>query len=183
MEISKTLGVKDREEWRAWLEEHHASEAEVWLVYYKKGSGKGRIPYNDAVEEALCFGWIDSTNKDMGDGERMVQRFTPRRGKSGWSPMNKERARRLIAEGRMTQAGLDALGDALEGEFTVAEDILARLKEDEGVWENYEGFPESYKRIRVGWIEGARNRPEEFEKRLRYFLKMTGKGKRFGMVQ
>jgi uncharacterized protein YdeI (YjbR/CyaY-like superfamily) len=183
MEITKTLYVKDREEWRKWLEEHHDNEDEVWLVYYKKGSGKGRIPYNDAVEEALCFGWIDSTNKDMGDGERLAQRFTPRKAKSGWSPMNKERARRLIADGKMTQAGLDALGDALEGEFTFAEDILVRLKEDEQTWENYRGFPESYKRIRVGWVEGARDRPEEFEKRLRYFLKMTAKGKRFGMVQ
>ena len=182
MEITKTLYVTDREEWRSWLEEHHATEPEIWLVYYRKGSGKGRIAYNDAVEEALCFGWIDSTNKDI-DGERFAQRFTPRGKKSEWSPMNKERARRLIAAGRMTRAGLAALGDVLEGEFVVAADILAALKEDEDVWANYEGFPESYKRIRVGWIEGARHRPEEFDKRLRYFIKMTKQGKRYGMVQ
>jgi uncharacterized protein YdeI (YjbR/CyaY-like superfamily) len=182
MEITKTLYVTGREEWRAWLEENHATEPEVWLVYYRKGSGKGRIAYNDAVEEALCFGWIDSTYKPM-DGERFAQRFTPRGKRSEWSPMNKERARRLIEQGRMAQAGLEALGDALEGEFEVPEDILAALRKDEEVWEHFRGFPESYKRIRVGWIEGARHRPEEFEKRLRYFIRMTKKGKRYGMVQ
>ncbi len=182
MEITKTLYVTDREEWRAWLEENHDREPDVWLVYYRKGSGKGRIAYNDAVEEALCFGWIDSTNKDI-DGERFAQRFTPRGARSGWSPMNKERARRLIEAGKMTKTGLEALGDALEEEFVVAEDILEVLREDPEVWENYERFPESYRRIRVGWIEGARGRPEEFEKRLRYFVRMTKKGKRFGMVQ
>jgi uncharacterized protein YdeI (YjbR/CyaY-like superfamily) len=182
MEITKTLYVTDREEWRAWLEENHAREKEIWLVYYRKGSGKGRIPYNDAVEEALCFGWIDSTNKSI-DEERLAQRFSPRSPKSGFSPMNKERVRRLIEQGRMTQAGLDMLGDALEGEFEVPADIEEALRADVQVWENFQQFPESYKRIRVGWIDGARHRPEEFEKRLRYFVKMTRQGKRFGMVQ
>jgi hypothetical protein len=83
----------------------------------------------------------------------------------------------------MAQAGLDALGDALEGEFEIPADILEVLKGDEQVWENFQGFPESYKRIRVGWIDGARHRSEEFKKRLRYFVKMTAQGKKYGMVQ
>jgi uncharacterized protein YdeI (YjbR/CyaY-like superfamily) len=182
MEITKTLYVTDREEWRAWLEEHHATEPDVWLIYYRKDSGKARIPYNDAVEEALCFGWIDSTYKDIGDGQ-FAQRFSPRNPKSAFSPMNKERARRLIEQGKMAQAGLDALGHALEEEFEIPADILEVLKSDVQVWENFQQFPESYKRIRVGWIDGARHRPEEFEKRLRYFVKMTKQGKRYGMVQ
>src|SRR3954469_12279951 len=144
MEVTKTLYVTDREEWRAWLEEHHATEPDVWLVYYRKDSGKARIPYNDAVEEALCFGWIDSTYKDIGDGQ-FAQRFSPRKANSPFSPMNKERARRLIEQGRMAQAGLDKLGDALAEEFEVPADILERLRADEVVWENFQQFPESYK--------------------------------------
>jgi uncharacterized protein YdeI (YjbR/CyaY-like superfamily) len=182
VELTKTLYVTSREEWREWLEEHHATEPDIWLVYYRKDSGKGRIPYNDAVEEALCFGWIDSTYKDMGDG-KFAQRFSPRKPRSPFSAMNKERARRLIEEGRMAQAGLDKLGDALDDEFEVPKDIEEALRADDEVWKHFEGFPESYKRIRVGWIDGARHRPEEFEKRLRYFIKMTKQGKRYGMVQ
>lgn len=185
MQITNTLYITDREEWREWLAEHHATEPDVWLVYYRKESGKPRLAYNDAVDEALCFGWIDSTYKDI-DEERFAQRFSPRNPKSPFSPMNKERARRLIEQGRMTQAGLDKLGDSLDSlddTFEVPPDILAALQADPQTWEHFQSFPESYKRIRVGWVEGARHRPEEFEKRLRYFLKMTSKNKRFGMVQ
>jgi uncharacterized protein YdeI (YjbR/CyaY-like superfamily) len=182
VEITKTLYVTNRDDWRAWLEEHHASEPEIWLVYYRKESGKPRISYNDAVEEALCFGWIDSTNKAI-DEERLAQRFSPRNPRSAFSEMNKERARRLIEQGKMTQAGLDKLQGALADIFEVPADILEALQADEQVWENFQQFPESYKRIRIGWIEGARHRPEEFQKRLRYFIKMTAKNKRFGMVQ
>jgi uncharacterized protein YdeI (YjbR/CyaY-like superfamily) len=185
VQITKTLYISDRQEWREWLAQHHATEPDVWLVYYRKESGKPRLAYNDAVEEALCFGWIDSTYKDI-DAETFAQRFSPRNPRSPFSPMNKERARRLIEQGRMTQAGLDKLGDSLDDTFDAFEvppDILAALQADPQTWENFQGFPESYKRIRVGWIDGARHRPEEFEKRLRYFLKMTAKNKRFGMVQ
>jgi len=182
VEITKTLYVTDREEWRQWLSEHHASEPEIWLVYFRKASNKPRISYNEAVEEALCFGWIDSTYKDI-DEECFAQRFSPRNPKSPFSPMNKERARRLIEQGRMTRAGLDKLGDSLDDAFEVPPDILEALQADEQVWENFQRFPESYKRIRVGWIDGARHRPEEFRKRLRYFIKMTAKNKQYGMVQ
>ncbi|MEO8286583.1 MAG: YdeI/OmpD-associated family protein [Chloroflexota bacterium] len=185
MQITSTLYITDREEWRKWLAEHHATEPDVWLVYYRKESGKPRLAYNDAVDEALCFGWIDSTYKDI-DEEKFAQRFSPRNPRSPFSPMNKERARRLIEQGRMMQAGLDKLGDSLHdtsGAFEVPPDIVAALQADPQTWENFQSFPESYKRIRVGWIDGARHRPEEFEKRLRYFLKMTAKNKRFGMVQ
>ena len=182
MQITNTLYITDLEEWRAWLAEHHTTEPDVWLVYYRKESGKLRLAYNDAVDEALCFGWIDSTYKDI-DEEKFAQRFSPRNPRSPFSPMNKERARRLIEQGRMTQAGLDKLGDSLDDNAEVPPDILAALQADPQTWENFQSFPESYKRIRVGWIDGARHRPEEFEKRLRYFLKMTAKNKRFGMVQ
>lgn len=194
MKLGETLYVTNRKDWRAWLTKHHKAKQEIWLVYYKKASGKPRIPYNDAVEEALCYGWIDSTNKTI-DDERLAQRFTPRRKGSKLSPMNKERVRRLIAAKKTTRAGLESIGHEFTQDpeqvshseqlkkFEIPNDILERLKQDLTVWKHFQKFPQSYKRIRVGWIDGARNRPEEFEKRLRYFLKMTGQGKRYGMVQ
>ncbi|OGK25341.1 hypothetical protein A3C25_06180 [Candidatus Roizmanbacteria bacterium RIFCSPHIGHO2_02_FULL_38_11] len=105
MKLGKTLYIKNREEWRRWLEKNHKKEPEIWLVYYKKHTKKSSIPYNDAVEEALCFGWIDSTVKGI-DGEKYAQRFSPRKPKSNWSEPNKERIERLIKEGKMTPAGL-----------------------------------------------------------------------------
>lgn len=103
--ITKTLYVKNRNEWRKWLEKHHNKEPEIWLIYYRKATGKPSIPYNDAVEEALCFGWIDSLEKGI-DEERFAQRFTPRKTNSPWSQTNKERVQRLIKLGKMTSAGL-----------------------------------------------------------------------------
>lgn len=193
MELGETLYVTNRKQWRAWLAKNHKSKSEIWLVYYRKASGKARIPYNDAVEEALCYGWIDSTNKTI-DAERLAQRFSPRRKGSPLSPMNRERVRRLIAKKKMTRAGLESIAQHLEKKsessksktlkkLELPDDILKTLKADPVVWKNFQAFPESYKRIRVGWIDGARRRPDEFRKRLRYFVKMTGKNKRYGMVQ
>jgi uncharacterized protein YdeI (YjbR/CyaY-like superfamily) len=108
MEIGETLYVTTRPEFRAWLEANAASRTEIWLVQYKKATGKPSLPYVEAVEEAICFGWIDGFEKGM-DAERYATRFTPRRPKSDWTETNKDRARRLIAEGRMTGSGLAAL--------------------------------------------------------------------------
>jgi len=105
MKLGNTLYLKNRDEWRRWLEKNHKREPEIWLIYYKKHTKKSSIPYNDAVEEALCFGWIDSTVKGI-DGEKYAQRFSPRKPKSNWSEPNKERIERLIKEGKMTPAGL-----------------------------------------------------------------------------
>ncbi|RJO63201.1 MAG: hypothetical protein C4523_20740 [Myxococcales bacterium] len=191
MELGKTLYVAHRDEWRAWLARHYNKEKEIWLIFYKQRSGKPRLPYNDAVEEALCFGWIDSTVKRM-DEERFAQRFSPRRPNSELSEMNRERVRRLMAEGKMTAAGLEAIKHRMSPKgsksggttrLVIAPDILAALKEDPLTWKNFQKFPASYKRIRIGWIEGARSRQEFFQKRLAYFLKMTRLNKRYGMVQ
>ncbi len=182
MKLGKTLYVTERREWRAWLAKHHSIEREIWLVFYNKQSGKPNMPYNDAVEEALCFGWIDSTVKKV-DEERRAQRFTPRRKNSPVSEMNKERARRMIKAGLMTKAGLAVLGDISARSFAFPADIISALKADEQVWKNFKNFPESYRMIRIGYIDGARERPKEFRKRLSYFMKMTAKNKKFGMVQ
>jgi uncharacterized protein YdeI (YjbR/CyaY-like superfamily) len=178
----RTLDVRTASEWRAWLQAHHATEPEVWLVYHSKASGRPSIAYNDAVDEALCFGWIDSTVRKLGPDSR-AQRFTPRRKGSPLSEMNKVRVRRLAEVGRMIPAGMAAAGDVLDEPFSIPPDILARLQADETVWRNFQAFPDSYQRIRIGWIEGARSRPEVFETRLRYFLRMTARNKRYGMVQ
>ena len=188
MKIGKTFYAKNRREWRVWLKKNHASAGEIWLLYYNKASGKQRIPYNDAVEEALCFGWIDSIVKKY-DKERAAQRFSRRRPKSKWSETNQERVKRLIKQRKMTKAGL-AVFDAKQGlqshktkGLIIPPDILRALKKDNVVWKNFQKFPDSYKRIRVGWINNSRRRPASLRQRLRYFLKMTEQNKRFGMVQ
>lgn len=179
----KLLTVTERAKWRAWLEKHHDTETEVWLVYFRKGSGKPRISYDDSVEEALCFGWIDSIQKGI-DEERFAQRFTPRKRIGGLSEINKQRVRRLAREGKMTPAGMAVIGDALEEEsLTLSADVERALKKDPEAWKNLQAFPESYRRVRIAWIESARPRPEEFAKRLRHFVRMTSKNKRFGWVK
>lgn len=194
MNLGETLYVKNRRQWRAWLAKNHRSSPEIWLVYYKKQSQKPRIPYNDAVEEALCYGWIDSTLKPI-DTDCFAQRFSPRRKNSALSELNKERVRRLIKDGKMTAFGLESIryhmdrrpnnssGSQELKRFRLPKDILNELKSDEVVWRNFEAFPEHYKHIRVGWIDASRHRPEVFKTRLRYFIKMTAKNRRFGMVQ
>ncbi len=174
--------ARDRKEWRRWLKANYRTAGEAWLVYYKKGSGTARIAYNDAVEEALCFGWIDSNVRRL-DEQRYAQRFSPRRPNSSYSPANLERLRRLVAEGRVMKSVLESLPNLSERRsprLVVAKDILDTIKANKEAWANYRKLSPAYKRIRIGFIEGARNRPGEFKKRLDYFIKMTAKNKLFG---
>ena len=194
MEISETLHVINRKEWRAWLRKNHRIAPDIWLVFYKKHTGRPRIPQNDAVEEALCYGWIDSIVKPI-NRDCFAQRFSPRRKNSVLSELNKERIRRLIKSRKMTRFGLESVNHHLKSGFhlpalskkpkplKLPSDIQKRLREDAVVWRNFTAFPESYRRIRIGWIESARSRPDVFETRLRYFVKMTAKNKRYGMLQ
>lgn len=108
MEIGETIYVTTGDEFREWLEKNHQTKKEIWLIQYKKATQKPSINYVEAVEEAICFGWIDGLEKSM-DKERYALRFSPRRPKSNWTETNKERARKLIAEGKMTEAGRAAL--------------------------------------------------------------------------
>ncbi len=109
MEIGETLYVTTREEFRKWLEENHQAKKEIWLIQYKKATKKPSIKFHDAIEEAMCFGWTESIGFKGLDAERYVTRYTPRKAKSKWSEKNKERARKLIAEGKMTSAGMATL--------------------------------------------------------------------------
>ena len=104
MEIGETIYVTTREEFRAWLDENHKIKKEIWLIQYKKVTKKPSLNYDEAVEEAICYGWIDGFKKGMED-DRYATRFTKRRQKSNWTEANKERARRMIEEGKMTEAG------------------------------------------------------------------------------
>jgi uncharacterized protein YdeI (YjbR/CyaY-like superfamily) len=113
MNIGKTLTVRNRLEWRRWLAKHHADTKEIWLVYYKKTSGKSGITYEESVLEGVAYGWIEGQNKSI-DDERYAARFTPRRPRSSWSASNIARAKELLAEGRMAEPGLATLPEPLQ---------------------------------------------------------------------
>ncbi len=179
MEITKTLYVTQREDWRNWLQEHCRSEPEIWLIYYQKGAQKPRIPYNVAVEEALCFGWIDSIIKKLGE-ERNVQRFSPRKAKSDYSQTNKERLKRLIKQGKVIPEVLVSLAEVDLDKFDYPVDIMTAIRENKLAWENFQKYSESYRRIRMAYIDGGRKRPGEYEKRLQNFIQKTEKDKQFG---
>lgn len=179
MEVGETLYVHTRKEWRTWLEEHRADRGEIWLVSYRKATGKPSLPYDVAVEEALSFGWIDSTRKSL-DKDRYAQRFTPRRAGSGYSQTNLERLARLIEAGRVTDHVLAELGDVRPEDYEIPDDITAALQASEDAWTNWQEFAPEYRRIRAAYVDLARDRGEEFEKRLRTLVERTAKGRQFG---
>jgi len=172
MPTPQTLSVTTRQEWRAWLEHHFSTEKKIWLVFPKKSSGKPRLLYNDAVEEALCFGWIDSTVRRL-DETRTIQRFTPRNPKSSFSQANKERLTWLLKEGMLHPTMIPVAKQVLKEPFVFPPDIIKALQNDPVVWKNYQRFSPSYRRIRIAYIDGARNRPAEFKKRLNNFITKT----------
>jgi uncharacterized protein YdeI (YjbR/CyaY-like superfamily) len=181
MEISMTttppdhsIQVKTRAEWRAWLAANHRQPDGPWLIVYKKATGKGTIDYNDAVEEALCFGWIDSKPNKL-DAERTMLWFAPRKSKTGWSKLNKERIERLMTNGPMMPAGLAkieaakqngswALLDAIEA-LEIPLDLVDALAAYPQAADYFEAFPRSAKRGILEWI-GPAKKPETHAKRI-----------------
>ncbi len=182
MDIHPTLSAPDRSLWRQWLAEHHATAAAIWLISYKPDREKPSVPYLHAVEEAICFGWIDGIAKRL-DAERSAQRFTPRRRRSHWTELNKERARRLIAAGLMTDAGRAVLPDLAPEAFRIPADILAALQANPQAWGNFQQFPALYQRVRIGYIEEVRRQPPVFAQRLNHFLRKTRQGVMFGIME
>ena len=173
MEIFYTA---DRNEWRKYLEEHFETADEVWFVFPLKASGEPALSYNDAVEEALCFGWIDSTNRRP-DELHCIRRFTPRKKGSPYSRPNIERLIWLEEQGLIHPKVRESVLPVIRAPFVWPEDILDALRQDETVLTNYEKFSEPYKRIRIAYIEAARKRPEEFQKRLASFIEKTRRGR------
>lgn len=151
MDISKTLYITSRKNWRNWLKKNYKTENDIWLVYPRKATGKPRIEYNDAVEEALCFGWIDSIIKKL-DDESTVQRFSPRKPKTSYSQANIERLRSLVAKKKVVKEVVESLGDNLNKEFVIPSDILKAIKANKEAWMNFQKFSEPYKRIRIAFI-------------------------------
>ena len=172
----KTFCCGERQQWRDWLSEHFETESEIWFVFPTKDSGEEGVSYNDAVEEALCFGWIDGQAGTL-DETHQLRRFTPRRKGSGYSQPNIERLKWLDEQGLIHPKIRASVEDIISTPFVFPEDILAELQKDETVWKNYEAFSEAYKRIRVAYIDAARKRPAEFQKRLENFVKKTRENK------
>ena len=189
MPITKTLYVTSRDEWRAWLKNHHASETEVWLIYCKKSSGQPRIPYDHAVEEALCFGWVDSLVKRI-DDEKFAQKFTPRRDCTKWSAINKRRVRKLIEEARMTEVGLAKIDLAIldeempakpkKGDRSLPRFIKQALTANPKAWKHFQNLAPSYRRNCIAWIMDAK-KVETRQRRLREVVSLMEKNKKLGL--
>ena len=176
MEITNILSCQDRGQWRKWLEEHFESEPDVWFVFPTKASGEKGVSYNDAVEEALCFGWIDSTARKLDDSHQL-RHFTPRRKGSSYSRPNVERLIRMDSKGLIHPKIRESVAGLIDEPFEFPADIMEAIRQNEKAWRNFQTFSEPYKRIRVAYIDAARKRPAEFEKRLANFIRKTGDNK------
>lgn len=174
------MSVINRDELRVWLEKYHQTEKECWVIV-KRGRPKdnGTFWYIDAVEEAMCFGWIASTTKTLDNGIT-AQKLAPRRKGSLWSELNKERCRRMEKLGRMTDAGRAVLPDMSPSGFIIDDDILQALKADHEVWENFCNFPALYQRVRIDTIQIKKKQPDLFQSRLRKLIDNTKKGIMYG---
>lgn len=165
-----------REEWRKWLSKNYRTAKEVWFVFPMKETDEESLSYNDAVEEALCFGWIDSTIKHI-DKTHRAQHFTPRKKGSAYSRPNIERLIWLEKNNLlMKEIRLEVL-ELIRAPYVFPDDIISSIKTDLRVWENFNSLSDGYKRIRIAYIDAARKRPEEFKKRLENFIAKTHDGK------
>lgn len=176
--MDNVLKIRTRQELRDWLQVHSTSQRYCWVVI-EQNKKSPAVLYLDIVEEALCFGWIDSTKKKISETES-AQRLSPRTKKSHWTELNKERVRRLTKLGLMTEAGLEVLPDMYPESFVIDKEIERRLKEDQEVYQNFLNFPELYRRIRIDTIQSYKNDPLLFNKRLDKFIENTRNNKQYG---
>ena len=167
-----TFKTNDRAEWRKWLSDHFETEKEIWFVFPTKDAGEESISYNDMVEEALCFGWIDSTIKHI-DPTHRAQHITPRNPKSTYSRPNIERLIWLDAHNMLHPKVKEKVNDLIHKPFVFPDDIMAALQAEPEAWKFFQQCSEGYKRIRIAYIDDARKRPEEFTKRLNSFIAKT----------
>jgi uncharacterized protein YdeI (YjbR/CyaY-like superfamily) len=190
LEMVEQLHLSNRNAWRAWLENNYATKKEVWLIYYKKHSGKPSIPYEDSVEEALCFGWIDGIIKRI-DDEICARKFIRRRSRSRWSESNKRRAERMIREGRMAEAGMARVDDAKKSGEWFKSNIVPKnlmipafieeaLTGNKKAIENFNKLAESYKKLYVRWISSAK-REETRLRRLEEAIDLLEQNKKLGL--
>lgn len=181
----RTLEVRTRHEWRNWLRKNHGSESEIWLVFYKRHTGLACVSYDDAVEEALCFGWIDSLVRRL-DDDRYARKFTPRRADSMWSTINRRRYEDLKRQGLLAAPGLERAptsrsGDAPRPSLSVIPPYIEkRLMANARAWEFFQQLAPSYRRAYIGWIESAK-REETKDKRLREVINLLTAEKKPGL--
>jgi uncharacterized protein YdeI (YjbR/CyaY-like superfamily) len=191
MKISGTYHAASREDWRKWLEKNHTTQKEIWLLFHKTQTRKPQISYDESVEEALCFGWIDSVIQKI-DDEKYVRKFTPRKKGSNWSALNKKRVAAMIQAGKMTEAGRAVL------DFTDAEDdygrtperarnyvtpppfLEQRLKQNRKAWDYFQSLAPSYRRNYVGWITAAKTE-ETRERRIAEAITLLSRNEKLGM--
>jgi uncharacterized protein YdeI (YjbR/CyaY-like superfamily) len=194
MPIQKTFKATDRNAWRTWLTSNHASETEVWLVFQKKHTGESSMPYEDSVEEALCFGWIDSIIKRI-DENTYARKFTPRTDTANWSELNKRRVAKCIQEGRMTEIGLAKVTYSNPGTYKGSANparksprkpsplpafMAKTLRANEKAWKSFSAMPPSHQRNYIMWITMAK-RDETRERRLKEAIRMLNQNKPLGL--
>ena len=167
MQIERILYFENQVSWRKWLAQNYQNAKEAWLIFHKKHSGKTGISYDEALEEALCFGWIDGKMQSI-DEEKYMIRYSPRKAQSVWSKLNKDRAVRLMEAGRMTDAGLSKIEEAKRNGYwdnaytnrkvdELPLDLKDALMQDFNAWNNFQRFANSYKNNYIGWINGAKS--------------------------
>jgi len=185
-----TIYITNRKDWRKWLGKNHKKKNEVWLIYYKRHTKKPRIPYDDAVEEALCYGWIDSIVRRI-DDEKYAQKYTPRRPGSKWSKLNIERANKMIRQKKMTRAGLVlfkkgrsrkiAAARKVKKKFVMPPDLRKALAKNKKALENFTGFADSYKRAYILYIMDAK-REDTRVRRVRRIVELAAKNIKSAML-
>lgn len=190
MKMVEDITPATRAAWRRWLEINHRVVTEIWLIFYKKRAAKSGIRYADAVEEAICFGWIDGIVRRL-DDDTYKQRFTPRRPGSRWSELNRRRAKKMIADGKMTEAGMARYRAGLKqpksgvspspgNRLVIPGYLRLTLKETQDAWENFTKLPNGYKRMAIRWITAAK-RDETRTRRVAEFVRLTAAGDRIGL--
>ena len=187
MNKTETLYFKNRNEWRKWLKKNHNIKKKIWLIYYKKHTKKPCILYDDAVEEAICFGWIDSIIKSI-DNEKYMQKFTPRNKNSKWSDLNKDRVKKMIRENKMTKAGfikleginLDSREKKIVKKLVIPNDLKKELKNKINAWLNFSNLAQSYKRQYIDWLNSAK-KDETRQKRIKEITEKLEKNEKLGM--
>jgi uncharacterized protein YdeI (YjbR/CyaY-like superfamily) len=187
----RAIYFNNRADWRNWLKENHDKEKEVWLIYFKKNIGKPSIPYEESVEEALCFGWIDSIIKKM-DNEKYARKFTPRTDYAKWSESNKARVRKLIKQGRMTEIGLEKINgsafnrkektirDKLKKRMVIPKYLKQALMKNKKARENFDNLAPSQQRNYIGWIMSAKKQ-ETLARRIKEAVGLLTKNKKLGV--
>ena len=191
MHPPNAIHFENRRAWRRWLEENHDKASEIWVIYYKKHTKKPTVQYDEAVEEAICFGWIDSTVRTI-DDERYMQKYTPRNKTSLWSELNKKRARKMIKTSRMTDAGRIKIEEAKKNgrwdkansasrQHEMPPELEEALKANKTAWENFNNFAPSYRNIYAGWVASAK-RQETREKRIKEVVKRSARNEKPGMM-